>query len=87
MNSPRERDHLGKTLAKSKGLNVSIIEKLERTDHALKVNDLAKLLGMSRRTVYEHAAAGRIPGAIKIGSALRFNPSALAKWLREKGAE
>ena len=62
---------------------MSIIEKLQKFDRALTVSELAGLLSMSRRTIYEHAAARRIP-SMRIGSSVRFDPSAVAKWLQDE---
>jgi excisionase family DNA binding protein len=49
-------------------------------DRALTVEQLAVLLSMSKRTIYEHAASKRIP-CFKIGSSVRFDPDELANWL------
>jgi excisionase family DNA binding protein len=65
---------------------MSIVDVLEKTQHALTVADVAKILNMSPRTIYHHVASGRIPGAVKIGSAVRFDPTELAGWLRRKAS-
>jgi excisionase family DNA binding protein len=44
--------------------------------------ELVPLLGMSRTTVYQMVAEGRIP-YIRIGSMVRFDPHAIAEWLRK----
>jgi excisionase family DNA binding protein len=65
---------------------MSIIEVLEKTQHALTVPEVAKILSISPRTIYHYVASGRIPGAVKIGSAVRFDPTELAAWLRKKAS-
>lgn len=62
---------------------MGIVEKLLQFDRALTVSELAKLLNMSRRTIYEHAASGRIP-SLRIGSSVRFDPARIAGWVKEQ---
>ena len=52
---------------------------------ALTVSDVATLLNISERQVYKLVAQHRIP-CFKIGGSIRFDPSALAAWLRQKMA-
>jgi response regulator of citrate/malate metabolism len=40
---------------------MSIADQIEKTGHALTAEDLAKLLSVSRVTIFKQAAAGRIP--------------------------
>jgi|SRR5215469_10222547 len=63
--------------------SASLVERIERTGHALNANELAQLLNVSRITIFKHAAAGRIP-AFRIGTSVRFDPKALADWLRRQ---
>ena len=56
---------------------------LDGKRHALVVTDIAQLLRISERQVYKLVAAHRIP-CFKIGGSIRFDPSAIAVWLREK---
>ena len=65
---------------------MSNIDTLEKTEHALTVAEVAKLLNISPRTIYHYVASGRVPGAVKIGSAVRFDPTDLAGWLRKKAS-
>ena len=51
--------------------------------HALVVTDIADLLRISERQVYKLVAAHRIP-CFKIGGSIRFDPSAISAWLRQK---
>lgn len=62
---------------------MSIIETLEKAEHALTVPEVSRLLSVSQRTIYQYAASGRIP-ALKIGSAIRFDPHELARWIRQR---
>ena len=56
---------------------------LDGKRHALVVTDIAELLKISERQVYKLVAAHRIP-CFKIGGSIRFDPSAISVWLREK---
>ena len=61
---------------------MQIADQIEKTGHALTAEDLAKLLCVSKLTVYKLAKAGRIP-AFRIATCLRFDPRAVANWLRK----
>jgi excisionase family DNA binding protein len=50
----------------------------------LKVDDVAALLSMSPSYVYKAARRGALPGAVYIGSALRFDSEALERWLKDR---
>lgn len=60
----------------------SLPDQIERVGHALTAAELAELLAVSRITVFKQAKAGRIP-CFKIGTCVRFDPRAVATWLRE----
>lgn len=47
----------------------------------LTVRDLAVLLTTSSSGVYSRVARGQIPGALRIGRSLRFDPRIIAQWL------
>ena len=47
--------------------SITLAEDIERTDHALTADDLAKLLSVSRITIFKQAKAGRIP-SFRIGT-------------------
>lgn len=47
----------------------------------LTVQDLAVLLTTSSSGVYSRVARGQIPGTIRIGRTLRFDPRVIAQWL------
>jgi excisionase family DNA binding protein len=59
----------------------SLPDQIERAGHALTAAELAELLAVSRVTVFKQAAAGRIP-SFHVGSCVRFDPRAVANWLR-----
>jgi len=59
----------------------SLPDRIEKFDHALTAVELAKLLAVSRVTVFKLARAGRIP-CFRIGTCVRFDPRAVANWLR-----
>lgn len=56
--------------------------KIEQLQGLLTAPQLVPLLGMSRTTIYQYVADGRIP-YIRIGTMIRFDPHAIAAWLRE----
>jgi excisionase family DNA binding protein len=60
---------------------MSIADKIEKLDHALTAADLAKFLSVSQVTIFKQAAAGRIP-SFHVGTCVRFDPRAVAHWLR-----
>ena len=62
-------------------MSTSLADKIEALGHALTADQLAALLSVSRITVFKHAATGRIP-SFKIGTCVRFDPHAVAEWLR-----
>lgn len=44
-------------------------------------NEVAGLLGVNRKSVYEAAARGEIPGAIRLGRRLLFARARVLAWL------
>ncbi len=48
----------------------------------LDINEAGQLLRISRTSMYRHARAGRIPGAVKVGGAWRFSRAILLRWLQ-----
>lgn len=62
-----------------------LADALDRKTSALTVSDVAELLNISERQVYKLAAEHRIP-CFKIGGSIRFDPLAVASWLRQKMA-
>jgi excisionase family DNA binding protein len=59
----------------------SLADQIERCRHALRAGELAELLAVSKITVFKLARAGRIP-SFRVGTCVRFDPRAVAKWLR-----
>ena len=57
---------------------VPTIADLATCDHALTCVELSQILSIHKLTLYRMARAGRIPGAFKIGSCLRFDPRKVA---------
>jgi excisionase family DNA binding protein len=49
----------------------------------ISAEEAARALGVKVRTVYSWVDRGRIP-FVKVGAALRFRPSALENWIRER---
>jgi excisionase family DNA binding protein len=60
---------------------MSLADEIEKLERALTAKELAKLLAVSRVTIFKQAAAGRIP-SFRIGTCVRFDPRAIANWLR-----
>jgi excisionase family DNA binding protein len=54
---------------------------LETIDHGLTTTELAAVLGVSRRSIFDLAKAGRIP-SYRVATSVRFDPHVVAKWLR-----
>jgi excisionase family DNA binding protein len=60
----------------------SLRDRIEQYGRALTASELAELLAVSRITVFKLAKARRIP-SFRIGTCVRFDPRAVAKWLRQ----
>jgi len=60
---------------------MSIADQIEKIGRALTAEDLSKLLSVSKVTIFKQAAAGRIP-SFRVGTCVRFDPRAVAQWLR-----
>lgn len=56
---------------------------LKGRPRALRAGEVAALLNVSERLIYKLASERRLP-AFRIGGALRFDPAALAHWLRDR---
>jgi excisionase family DNA binding protein len=61
---------------------MSIADQIDKIGRALTAEELSKFLSVSAVTVYKQAAAGRIP-SFRVGTCLRFDPLAVAQWLRK----
>ena len=60
-----------------------LAEQIEKIGRALTAKELAKLLSVSQVTILKLAAAGRIP-SFRVGTCVRFDPAAIAFWLRSQ---
>ena len=60
----------------------SLPDQIERIGHALTAAEVAEYLSVSRISVLKWAKAGRIP-CFRIGTCVRFDPRAVATWLRK----
>jgi excisionase family DNA binding protein len=59
----------------------SLPQRIEEIKRAMTVGEVAELLAVSPITVYKLAKAGRLP-SFRIGTSVRFDPRAVAEWLR-----
>jgi excisionase family DNA binding protein len=57
-----------------------IRDKVARFPGAITAKQLAEILGVGEELIYKQARAGLIPN-FRIGTAVRFDPSAICKWL------
>jgi excisionase family DNA binding protein len=62
-----------------------LVETLKSRTRALKVQEVAELLGVTPQHIYRMAASGRIP-SFRISGSVRFDPDDVAGWLKEKQA-
>jgi excisionase family DNA binding protein len=60
---------------------LTLADRIERFGRALTASELAEMLSVSRITIFKQAKAGRIP-SFRIGTCVRFDPRAIAQWLR-----
>ena len=60
----------------------SLAEQLEKIAHALTAKNLAQLLQVSEVAIYKLAKTNKLP-SFRIGTAVRFDPRAVARWLRQ----
>ncbi|HXT81402.1 MAG TPA: helix-turn-helix domain-containing protein [Acetobacteraceae bacterium] len=50
----------------------------------IRVSDVARLTSIGRRAVQDMAAAGKIPGAAKLGGLWTFDPDKLSRWITQR---
>ena len=60
-----------------------LIEILETRKEALKVAEVAKMLGVTPQHIYKMAKAGLIP-CFHVRGAVRFCPADLAEWIKQE---
>jgi excisionase family DNA binding protein len=63
---------------------VAIADSIEQLEHCLTAADLSRLLNVHKLTIYRLAKAGTLP-SFRLGTCVRFDPRAVAKWLRDRG--
>jgi excisionase family DNA binding protein len=64
-------------------LPVKLVRAIEEKNEALRVRDIAQILGVSVQQIYKLAAKGQIP-SFRIANSVRFDPQEFAGWLRDK---
>ena len=63
------------------GQPLALADRIERFSRALTAKQLAAVLAVSKIVIYKLAKAGRLP-SFRIGTCVRFDPKAVANWLR-----
>ena len=63
----------------------SIADRIARWPSLMTAKVLAPMLDYDPKTLYAHAAAGKIP-SIRMHGGIRFDPYDVAEWLRERAA-
>jgi excisionase family DNA binding protein len=62
---------------------MTLIQILESRGEALTVQEVAELLGVSDKHIYEMVADGTLP-AFYVGRSVRLDPQDIADWLRKR---
>jgi excisionase family DNA binding protein len=62
---------------------MKLVETLKNKTRALKVTEIAGLLGVTPQHIYKMAARGSIP-SFRISGSVRFDPDEVAAWLQGK---
>jgi len=62
---------------------MTLIESLEHRTSVLRARDVATLFQVTPQHIYKMAAKGAIP-CFRVAGAIRFDPKALAIWLRRR---
>jgi excisionase family DNA binding protein len=68
---------------KGQDFAMRLVELVEKKTEALRVNDVAPILGVSIQQVYKMAANGQIP-SFRVGCSVRFDPQDFAMWLKTR---
>jgi excisionase family DNA binding protein len=61
----------------------TIVEQIRESKSALTVPELATILSLGKRTVYDQIDSGSLR-AYKIGTSLRLDPATTADWLERR---
>jgi excisionase family DNA binding protein len=64
---------------------MDVLQQLAAANTCLTVSDLSAALKLHPQTIYGWVGKNRIPH-IKLGSAVRFNPTDVVAWLKKRGA-
>jgi len=56
-------------------------DSLPKRRRLLTADDLARALATTRGAIYARHARGGIPGGIRLGRTLRFDPEVIDKWI------
>lgn len=62
---------------------MKLIQILESRKEALKVSEVAKMLGVTPQHIYKMAKSGLIP-CFHVKGAVRFCPADLAEWIKQE---
>ena len=62
---------------------MKLIDMLENRKEALKVSEVARMLGVTPQHIYKMASAGLIPH-FHVQGAIRFCPADLADWIKKE---
>lgn len=65
---------------------LSLPDRIAAIPHALTAVEVAELLGISRITVFKYAKKGILP-SLRIGTSVRFDPAAIAEFLKPKRSQ
>lgn len=60
---------------------LGIASRFAAFEHALKIDEVADVLGLGKKTIERMARDGRLP-SFKIGNQVRFDPRLLAEWAK-----
>ena len=65
---------------------MSLASRINAIHRALTAEELAELLQIARITILRRAKRGSIP-SFRVGSCVRFDSAAIAKWLMQQGVQ
>ncbi len=71
------------TVGNNMNMRSCLAVELEKMTRALRVSELANILSTSKMTIYRLVEQGVIP-YFRVGGLIRFDPQAIADWLRRK---
>jgi len=66
-------------------MSQTLADSIEKFNRALTASELAKFFRVNKLTIYRRAKAGTLPH-FRVGTCVRFDPCAVASWLRGRGA-